>query len=86
MTSYEMSSLATAVGADERETSAPPPARSRERLLSLDIFRGLTLIAMTVVNMPGDHHYTSMCPPRTGQAGSLNSDVRGDPPGLETKG
>jgi len=32
--------------------------RSKERLLSLDIFRGMTLIAMTVVNMPGDHHYT----------------------------
>ena len=58
MTSYEMSNLATPVGVAERETSAPPLARSTERLLSLDLFRGLTLIAMTVVNMPGDHHYT----------------------------
>jgi predicted acyltransferase len=58
MTSYKMSNLATTPGVAERETSAPPLARSTERLLSLDIFRGLTLIAMTVVNMPGDHHYT----------------------------
>ena len=35
-----------------------PALRSPERLLSLNIFRGLTLNAMTVVNMPTDHHYT----------------------------
>jgi len=32
------------------------PAR-RERLLSLDVFRGLTLIGMVLVNSPGDPHY-----------------------------
>ncbi len=53
-----MSSLTTHAGEVEREISPPPLARSKERLLSLDIFRGMTLIAMTVVNMPGDHHYT----------------------------
>ena len=58
MTFYEMSNLATPVGVEEHATSVPPRLRSLERLLSLNIFRGLTLIAMTVVNMPTDHHYT----------------------------
>jgi predicted acyltransferase len=30
----------------------------KERLLSLDIFRGMTLIFMTMVNLPGDPRYT----------------------------
>ncbi len=53
-----MNSAATPAVEVQREFSPPPPAPSKQRLVSLDIFRGLTLIAMTVVNMPGDHHYT----------------------------
>jgi predicted acyltransferase len=40
----------------DNATAAPKPVR--ERLLSLDIFRGMTLIAMTLVNMPGDENHT----------------------------
>ena len=53
-----MSSLTTSAEVGHGDSSPPPLARSKERLLSLDIFRGITLIAMTVVNMPGDHHCT----------------------------
>lgn len=53
-----MSRLMTPAVAVEGGITPSPLARSKERLLSLDIFRGMTLIAMTVVNMPGDHHYT----------------------------
>ncbi|HET7563700.1 MAG TPA: heparan-alpha-glucosaminide N-acetyltransferase domain-containing protein [Gemmatimonadaceae bacterium] len=36
-------------------TIAPtPPARVRERLVSLDVFRGLTIAGMLLVNNPGD--------------------------------
>jgi predicted acyltransferase len=35
-------------------TAAPHPFPSRERLVSLDVFRGLTMAAMVVVNNPGD--------------------------------
>lgn len=35
-----------------------PLAKPKERLLSLDIFRGMTLIAMVLVNMPGDDRFT----------------------------
>lgn len=31
--------------------------RTKERLLSLDIFRGMTIIAMVLVNMVGDHDH-----------------------------
>jgi predicted acyltransferase len=31
---------------------------TKERLLSLDIFRGMTLMFMTVVNLPGDSRFT----------------------------
>ncbi len=34
--------------------SPPPPARVKERLLSLDVFRGITLVLMTFVNDHGD--------------------------------
>jgi predicted acyltransferase len=38
--------------------STQPPAPSRkERLLSLDVFRGLTLLGMVLVNSHGDGHY-----------------------------
>ena len=64
MTSYEVSNLATPVGVAERETSVPPLGGSTERLLSLDIFRGMTLIAMTVMSMPGDHSVSLQPTPR----------------------
>jgi predicted acyltransferase len=35
-----------------------PLAKPRGRLLALDIFRGMTLIAMVLVNMPGDERFT----------------------------
>ena len=34
------------------------PVKPKERLLALDVFRGMTLVAMTIVNMPGDHRFT----------------------------
>src|ERR1700716_3092500 len=45
-------------GAPVVETSAPKPA-ARERLLSLDVFRGLTIAGMLLVNNPGtwEHIY-----------------------------
>jgi predicted acyltransferase len=53
-----MSSQPTPSAGLAPESGVPSLPRTRERLLSLDIFRGLTLVAMTVVNMPGDHHHT----------------------------
>src|SRR3954463_12410194 len=39
---------------EDRTTAAPPPAKPvRERLLSLDVFRGLTVAGMLLVNDPG---------------------------------
>src|SRR5690242_20831940 len=35
-------------------TAAPLPATRSERLLSLDVFRGLTVAGMLLVNQPGD--------------------------------
>lgn len=48
-------------GALAVETSAPKPA-ARERLLSLDVFRGLTIAGMLLVNNPGtwEHIYTPL--------------------------
>ena len=48
-------------GAPVVETSAPKPA-ARERLLSLDVFRGLTIAGMLLVNNPGtwEHIYTPL--------------------------
>jgi predicted acyltransferase len=40
---------------------APPPAPARERLLSLDVFRGLTVAGMLLVNDPGS--WGSIYPP-----------------------
>src|SRR4051812_3477389 len=40
---------------------APPPAPVRERLLSLDVFRGLTVAGMLLVNDPGS--WGSIYPP-----------------------
>ena len=36
----------------------PDPATSPARLASLDAFRGLTIAAMILVNMSGDHSHT----------------------------
>jgi predicted acyltransferase len=48
-------------GAVVVETSAPKPA-ARERLLSLDVFRGLTIAGMLLVNDPGtwEHIYAPL--------------------------
>ena len=37
------------------ESPAPAVSKTKERLLALDVFRGITLIFMTIVNMPGEH-------------------------------
>ena len=36
--------------------SSPPPAHAKDRLLSLDVFRGMTLVLMTFVNDHGSPH------------------------------
>jgi len=45
-----MSSITEPVAIPAEQTPVPPPPRSNERLLSLDVFRGLTLAAMIFVN------------------------------------
>lgn len=49
----------TAASAPAATASAPPAPRARERLLSLDVFRGMTVAGMLLVNDPGswDHIY-----------------------------
>lgn len=57
--------MATLVSPNELEYASPPvmapvaPRPARERLLSLDVFRGLTVAGMLLVNNPGswDHIY-----------------------------
>ena len=49
-----MSGAATHADVVENGPAGIPPAKPKERLLALDVFRGMTLIAMTVVNMPGN--------------------------------
>jgi len=51
-------SIATAPAVAPDSVVPPPSAARKERLLSLDIFRGLTLMAMVLVNMPGDESHT----------------------------
>jgi predicted acyltransferase len=53
-----MSNTAAEARAVEKGTAVAPPVKTKERLLALDVFRGMTLVAMTVVNMPGDEHFT----------------------------
>jgi predicted acyltransferase len=53
-----MSSAATPAVVVEHESYPSPLVPAKERLLSLDIFRGMTLIFMTMVNLPGDPRYT----------------------------
>jgi predicted acyltransferase len=52
-------SLRSRAGADLAEPAPAPPA---ERLLSLDVFRGITIAAMLLVNNPGtwDHVYAPL--------------------------
>lgn len=45
--------LTPALGPVAESTVAPRPRRARERLLSLDVFRGLTIAGMLLVNNPG---------------------------------
>ena len=41
----------------DRAGREPTPGAKRERLLSLDVFRGITLVGMVVVNSAGSHEY-----------------------------
>ena len=52
-----MSSPITPAAVLAPESGASLRPRSKDRLLSLNVFRGLTLVAMVMVNMPGDHHH-----------------------------
>ncbi len=45
----------------ETTVAPPPPAPARERLLSLDVFRGLTIAGMLLVNTPGT--WSAIYPP-----------------------
>src|SRR5881396_1215239 len=47
--------------ADRPRTKVGGPKRSRERLLSLDVFRGLTVAGMLLVNDPGT--WSAIYPP-----------------------
>ena len=49
-----MSTMTEHVAIPANGTLTPLPARARERLLSLDVFRGMTLVLMTYVNNHGD--------------------------------
>jgi predicted acyltransferase len=49
-----MSTMTEHVAIPTGGTLTPLPARARERLLSLDVFRGMTLVLMTYVNDHGD--------------------------------
>ena len=49
-----MSTLTEAIATPQ--PSIPLPARTKERLLSLDVFRGMTLVLMTFVNDHGSPH------------------------------
>ena len=53
-----MSSVTIPAPVVSTEPAPLPLAKPKERLLSLDIFRGMTLIAMVLVNMPGDERFT----------------------------
>ena len=43
------------------ETTAAPPVPQRERLVSLDVFRGITVAGMLLVNNPGT--WSAIYPP-----------------------
>ncbi len=45
------------VAGEGRAAQGATPATKRERLLSLDVFRGITLVGMVVVNSPGSRDY-----------------------------
>ncbi len=46
---------------DATTSTSAPPARPRERLLSLDVFRGITIAGMLLVNNPGT--WSAIFPP-----------------------
>ena len=50
-----MNSAATPAEVLEFPAAVVPPIKTKERLLALDVFRGMTLVAMATVNMPGEH-------------------------------
>src|SRR3981081_3321571 len=59
-----MSTAAVPPGSSERydaTTTVAPPAPKRERLLSLDVFRGMTVAGMLLVNNPGT--WSAIFPP-----------------------
>ncbi|MBI2619047.1 MAG: DUF5009 domain-containing protein, partial [Ignavibacteriales bacterium] len=45
----------------EQARSSPPPAEGSSRLLSLDVFRGITIAGMILVNNPGT--WSAIYPP-----------------------
>jgi predicted acyltransferase len=47
-----------ATSAEVIESPALAVSKTKERLLALDVFRGITLVFMTIVNMPGDKGLT----------------------------
>lgn len=52
-----MSTMTNQVAVSESGIAASPPVRAMERLLSLDVFRGMTLVLMTFVNNHGNDRY-----------------------------
>ncbi|MGO8785947.1 MAG: acyltransferase family protein [Terriglobia bacterium] len=52
-----MSTVTNRMVVQESGGSATPPVRTKERLLSLDVFRGMTLVMMTFVNNHGDEGF-----------------------------
>ncbi len=54
MTAVAPPSTERAATGDSASSPDVMPAQSRERLLSLDVFRGMTVAAMLLVNNPGD--------------------------------
>src|SRR5688572_29241052 len=57
----QASYAASADSAPRVETTVAPPVPSRERLISLDVFRGITVAGMLLVNNPGT--WSAIYPP-----------------------
>jgi len=56
-----MSSLSTTEPLAVQSTSTQPPGTEKQRLISLDVFRGITIAAMILVNDPGS--WSTVYPP-----------------------
>src|SRR5215471_9506140 len=56
-----MSSLSTVEPPALHSPSTQPPAAEKQRLISLDVFRGITIAAMILVNDPGS--WSAVYPP-----------------------